>query len=103
MRRQIVELAAVEPIAGADLHRLEAVEDVELGERNAGDPADCHRLSDQHRVKPAAAAAAAGDRAELVPALAEPLSDLIVLLGREGTGADTGRVRLGDAEHEAGA
>ena len=89
-------------VAGADLHRLEPVEHVELGQRDAGDAADRGRLAHQHRVEPAAAALAAGDGAELVAALAELLADLIVLLGREGAGADAGGVGLDDAEHEAG-
>ena len=102
VRRQIVERLAVDPVAGADLHRLEAVEHVELGQRDAGDAADRDGLAHQHRVEPAAAALAAGDGAELVAALAEPLADLIVLLGRERARADAGRVGLDDAEHEAG-
>ena len=102
MRRQIVELLPVDLVAGADLHRLEAVEHVELGQRDAGDAADRDRLAHEHGVEPAAAAAAAGDGAELVAALAEALADLIVLLGREGAGADAGGVGLDDAEHEAG-
>jgi hypothetical protein len=61
------------------------------------------RLAHQHRVEPAAAALAAGDGAELAAALAEPLADLVVELGRERAGADPGRVGLDDAEHEAGA
>ena len=99
---QIVELLPVELVAGADLHRLERVEHVELGQRDAGHSADRDRLADQHGVEPAAAALAAGDGAELVAALAERLADLIVLLGRERAGADAGGVGLGDAEHEAG-
>ena len=67
----------------------------------AGDAADRDRLAHQHRVEPAAAALAAGDRAELVAALAEPLADLVVELGREGARADAGGVGLDDAEHEA--
>ena len=64
--------------------------------------ADRDRLAHQHGVEPAAAALAAGDGAELVAALAEPLADLIVLLGRERARADARGVGLDDAEHEAG-
>ena len=74
-------------VAGADVHRLEAVEHVEFGQRDAGDAADRDRLAHQHRVEPAAAAPAAGDGAELMAALAEPLADLVVELGREGARA----------------
>ena len=65
-------------------------------------PETAQRLADQHRVEPAAAALAPGDGAELVAALAEPLADLVVELGRERAGADAGGVGLDDAEHEAG-
>ena len=64
-------------------------------------PADRRRLAHQHRVEPAAAALAPGDGAELVAALAEPLADLVVQLGRERAGADARGVGLDDAEHEA--
>ena len=78
------------------------VEHVQFGQRDAGHAADRDRLADQHRVEPAAAALAPGDGAEFVAALAELLADVIVLLGREGAGADAGGVGLDDAEHEAG-
>ena len=55
----------------------------------------------RHGVEPAAAARAAGDGAELVAALAEPLADLVVQLGRERPGADARGVGLGDAEHDS--
>ena len=42
---------------------------------------------------------APGDGAEFVSALAQPLADLVVLLGRERAIADAGRVGLADAEH----
>ena len=51
------------------------------------------------RVEPAAAARAAGDRAEFVAAHAQMLADFVVELGRERTAADARRVRLHDAEH----
>ena len=65
--------------------------------------AELDRLADQHGVEPAAAARPAGDGAELVAALAQPLADRVDELGRERAGADARRVGLGDAEHEADA
>ena len=100
-RRQVVDALAVEPVADADLELVEAVEHVELGQRDAVDAADLDGLAHQHGVEPAAAPLAPRDGAELVPALAEPLADLVVELGRERPGADARRVGLGDAEHVA--
>src|SRR5581483_144288 len=98
-RRQIVDDAAVEPVAGADLDRVEAVEDVELGERQAVDAAGAHGLAHQHGVEPAAAAGPPGDGAELAAALAERLADVVLLLGRERPLPDPRGVGLADAEH----
>ena len=77
--RQIVDFAAVQLIADADLDLVEAVENVELGERDAVDAAGAHGLAHQHGVEPAAAARAAGDGAEFVAALAERLADLVAI------------------------
>src|SRR5690242_14377695 len=94
----MVERLAVDRVAGADLQLLEAVEDVELGEGDAIDAGDLDRLAHERRVEPAAAAAAAGDGAELAAALADQFADLVVELAREWTGADAGGVGLGNAE-----
>ena len=77
----------------------EAVEHVELGQRDAVDAVDLHRLADQHGIEPAAAARPAGDGAELAAALAEQPAGLVGQLGRERAGADARGVGLGDAEH----
>ena len=49
------------------------------------------------RVDPAGAPRPAGGGADLAAALAQLLAHLVVELGREGAGADPGRVGLGDA------
>ena len=95
----MVDGLAVQAIAGAHLELVEAVEHVELGQRDAGDAAGPYRLAHHHGVEPAAAALAPGDRAEFVAALAQALADGVVLFGRERPGADARGVRLGDAEH----
>ncbi len=100
-RRKIVDFAAVEAIADAELDLVEAVEDVELGQSDALDAAGADRLPHQHGVEPAAAARPAGDDAELLALGAERLADLVELLGRERPGADPRRVGLADAEHVA--
>ena len=100
MRRQIIEQATVDPIAGADLYPLHPVEHVDLGERDPGHAADGHRLADQNRVEPAAAALATGDGTEFAPALAKSLPDVVIELGREGARANAGGVGFYDPEHE---
>jgi len=94
-------LLAVEPVAGADLDRVEAVQDVELGQRQSVDAAGPDRLADQHGVEPAAAARTAGVGAELAATLADLAAGLVVLLGRERALADAGRIGLAQAEHIA--
>src|SRR5690606_39342174 len=75
VRREVVDHLAAQPVAGANLERLEPVEHIELGQRDAGHARDRARLADEHRIEPAAAALAPGYRAELVAALTEPLAD----------------------------
>ncbi len=99
--RQVIVALPAMPIGGADLDLVEAVEHVELGQRDAVDAADLDRLAHQRGVEPAAAPRPAGDGAELVAALAEPAADLVVELGRERAAADPRGVGLGDAEHIA--
>ena len=70
---------------------------VELGDRQRGHPVEAHRVAQGDQVDPAAAPLAAGRRAVLVAALEHVPPDLVVELGREGPGADPGRVGLGDA------
>ena len=54
----------------------------------------------QHRgVEPAGPAAAAGDGAELATDFAEPFAVGAEIFAGERPGADTGAVRLGDADH----
>ena len=98
-RRQIVDLAPVEPVADADLELRQLVEHVELGQRDAVDAANFPRLPHQDRVEPAAAARPPGHRAELVAALAEQAPGLVLELGRERPLAHPRRIGLGDAEH----
>ena len=98
-RRQVVDHLTVEAIADTHLDLVETVEHVELGQRDAADAVDLHRLAHHHRVEPAAAAGPAGHRSEFLAPLAEGPADLVVELRREGSAADAGRVRLGDAEN----
>ena len=71
--RKIVDFPPVQAIADANLDLVEAVEDIELGQRQPVDAAGAHRLAHQHRVEPAAAPRPPGDRAEFAAALADQL------------------------------
>src|SRR3546814_6378673 len=82
------------------LDLLEAVENVELGQRDALDAGQLGSLAHHHRVEPAAAPLPARDHAELAAARAQQLAGGIGQLGRKGAAADTRGVGLGDAEHE---
>ena len=84
-RWQPVDPLAIELVVGADVDRLESVEDVELGQRDAVDARRLDRLAHQHRVEPAAAPPPARVDPVLVAAIADPLADLVVL-ARSGTG-----------------
>ena len=97
----MVDRLPPDPVAGADLERRHPVQHVELGERDAPNAADLHRLAHQHGVEPAAAATAPGHRAELAPALAQALARRVLEFRRERPAAHPRRVRLGDAEHIA--
>src|SRR5690606_12282313 len=81
-RREIVDPLAVELVADADPDRLETIENVELGERDAVDARGAHGLSNERGVEPAATALAARDDAELVALPAQKLARLVVELGR---------------------
>ena len=97
-RRVFGALAAVF-VGDAHLQRLHAVEDVELGDAQAGDAVDRDRALERDDVHPAAAARAAGGGAEFLAALADALADFVVEFGRERAAADARGVGLGDAEH----
>ena len=96
--RVVLEQRAVEAITGADLDRVEAVEDVELGERQLGQAVEANRLTQHHAVEPPCPAAASGDRAELLADVDERVAIDVEQLGRERSGTDTGGVGLGDPD-----
>src|SRR5690348_10370348 len=96
--RQIVDLAAIQPIGDADLDLLKAVEDVEFGERQALNAAGAHSLAHQNGVEPAAAPWPSCDDAEFLAALTEGFADRVGLFSRKRSRADAGRVGLADAK-----
>ena len=78
--------------------RLEAGEHVELGERQAVQAVEAHRVAGDHGVEPAAAPRPAGGGAELVAVLPQLLAELVEQLGRKRPAADARGVGLGDAD-----
>src|SRR6185503_2026159 len=56
---------ALELVADADLHRLDAVEHVELGDAYAGHAVQLDRALERRRVEPPGAPRTSGGRAEL--------------------------------------
>jgi hypothetical protein len=64
VREELVLLVA-DAVAGADLHLLEGVEHVELGDGQAGEAVDLRSIADDDSVEPAAAAGPAGGGAVL--------------------------------------
>ena len=96
-----VSVRAAAAVRRADVDALEAVEHVELGQRQAVEAVDARGVADRDRVEPAAAARAPGDRAVLAAALAQPVAHLAGELGRKRSFADARRVRLDHAEHAA--
>ena len=78
--------------------RVEAVEHVELGQRDGAVAGQPDAEADSHRVVPAAAPRPAGRCSVLDPSLAQALSLLVLELGRQRPRADRRGVRLGHAE-----
>src|SRR5712671_5254539 len=76
--RQMVDFLAVQHVAGADLDRVEPVQNIEFCQRQASDAAGADGLAHQHGVEPAAAPLAPGIGAELAAALADLAANLVV-------------------------
>src|SRR3954462_11241684 len=64
--REAVDACPVELVTHASTNRLELVEDVETGQRDAVEPVDVFGIARSHAVEPATAPRAPGRRAELV-------------------------------------
>src|ERR1700733_3719951 len=95
----MVDFLAVQQIAGADLDGVEAIEDIQLSQRQTVDATGTHGLTDQRGVEPAATALASGVDAEFLATATDLLADLIMQFGRKRALADPGRIRLADSEH----
>ena len=99
VRREVRRLGAVrKEVPHADRDLREGGEDVELRERERGEPVEAGGVAQRHEVEPAAAALAPRDRAELAAELAQTLLVGAFDLGRERPRADARDVRLRDAD-----
>src|SRR5690606_2260473 len=96
---QIVVALAIDVVGDTDLYFTQTVEHVELGQRDAVDPACLYGLADQNGIEPAAAAPTPRHRAELSSTLAKPLPDLLLQFRWEGAGAHPGGIGLGDSKN----
>ena len=99
--RHVADGLALALVGDAHLDLGEAIEHVQLREREGVEAVHAHRIAHDHGVEPAAAARAPGDGAELAATLAQRLADVVFLLGRKRPAADPCGVGLADAEHVA--
>jgi hypothetical protein len=99
IQRRVLAALAVVFVGDADLELVHPVEDVELGDAQAGDTVDRHRALERDDVHPAAAPRTTRGGAEFLAALADAFANVVVQFGRERSAADARGVGLGDAEH----
>src|SRR4029079_5186482 len=97
-RRPGVYAPTVDLVRHADPQPLDAGEDVELVEHDRGDAVDRYRVPQRDGVEPADPARSPGDRAVFITAFGDAVADPVEQLGRIGTRAHTGRIRLHDAD-----
>ena len=95
----VVEAFSVELVRDADLHGVEHVEHVELGDRNFAQRVEPHGLTKHHGIEPTRTTSATGVGAKLVSTLDQEIAHLVGQLGRKRTGPHPGAVRLGDPDH----
>ena len=101
--RHLVGALAVDGVADAHRHRLQARQHVELGQEVVGDAVDAGGVAGDDGVEPAAATGPAGRDADLAAGLRQVRAELVEQLGRERARADAGGVRLEDAQHRGDA
>src|SRR2546430_11811999 len=100
-RREIIDLATIEAVSHTNLKFSQTIQDVELGQRQAVDPAGANALAHEHGIEPAAAPRPAGHGAEFAAALPDQAADIVGLLGGEGSFAHPRRIGFADTEHVA--
>src|SRR6185437_8622081 len=92
---------AVQGVAGADLDLVEAIENIELGQREAIDAAGADGLTHQHGVEPADSPLASRVDAEFPATPADLFPNVVQQFRRKRPLADPGRISLADTEHIA--
>lgn len=97
--RKVIDFLSVKLVADADFQLVETIENIELGQRDAGNTIGGDRLAHQRGIEPATTTLATGNSAELMTFFAEELADFVMQFGRERAFADAGGVSLGDAEN----
>ena len=90
---------AVDAVADADGNLRQFIEHVQLGHDQPGDAVDHHRVAQQRKIEPAAAAGTSGDRAVFIAAGAEVVHLGIVAFGGKWPFANARAVGLGHADH----
>ncbi len=97
----MVDARAVEFVSDAQLDRLEAVEHVELGERERIDARDPDGLAQLRGIEPSTAPRPAGVDAEFLSTRAQRFAGGVGQFGEERATADPRRIRLRDTQHVA--
>ncbi len=83
MVRHVLEALAAEVVGDAHAQALEAVEHVELRDRQLRERVEPHRLAQHHQIEPARAAAASRVGAVLATYVHQVVADLVEQLGAE--------------------
>lgn len=95
---EAVDALIVEFVCDAEPEFGESGEDIEEHDGEGIGGVDHRAVAERNEVEPAASAWAARGGAVFASAFADGVRGVVVEFGREGTGADAGGVRLGDAE-----
>ena len=94
-----VQLLSVQLVGHANFNLLQLVENIQLGNAQAGDTVYLNDPAQGHHIDPATAPGPAGGRAEFLALVPQMLTDAVEQLRGKRSCADAGRVCLDDAEH----
>ena len=97
--REVLDPLAIEFVGHAHLDLIELIEHIELGDRQAVEAVDLHRVAADHAVEPAAAPASAGGGAVFAAAVTEVVVEAALQFGGKRTLAHPGGVSLRHADH----
>ena len=97
--REVFDPLAIEFVGHTHLDRIELIEHIELGDRQAVEAVHLHGVAADHAVEPATAPASAGGGAVFSAAVAKVVIETALQFGRKGTLAHPGGVGLRHADH----